>query len=514
VSDIYRDPIAVESMHLAMRNESKPVPPKALGAIGEANLLARLVDPGRHWYKQVSGMIDNVSYVFEILIAESEDTGYYFGVNHSATFGDYLRQCRIKAGELNGTGIVGALADIVDDEYSEHIVIAHLIGIGLPFLDRGKSNLSLPAEMVESIAGAVWSASRVLYKERQKEKRDAAKAQRDDEARSKANVNKTTIKDAVFIVLAAAIQAATDLERLPANVKALFYKVRDAIQEYTIKALDYGYFSQDILIQYWQEFGRNPLIYNDPRGVLYVPHSEDVLQLGTFEVDQYVFPEHEYNKILYIEKKGLWHTIKAANLHKKYDMAVIAGEGYASEAIRILLEKAQVGQDYTIFVLHDADPDGYNIARTIQDKTKRMPDHNIEVIDLGLNIQDAVDMGLQSETFTRKKELAQDLDLKNIESQYFGGKLQASGTKKSWICKRVELNAMSAGQLVDYIDEGISQAIAANQLDKKVIPPEPVLNNKAEDLFNNDLEARVDDFIRKQLKVELKFPKNSSSHHA
>ena len=203
-----------------------------------------------------------------------------------------------------------------------------------------------------------------------------------------------------------------------------------------------------------------------------------------------------------IEKKGLWHTIKAANLHKKYDMAVIAGEGYASEAIRILLEKAQAGQDYTIFVLHDADPDGYNIARTIQDKTKRMPDHNIEVIDLGLNIQDAVDMGLQSETFTRKKELAQDLYLNKIESQYFGGKLQVSGTKKSWICQRVELNAMSAGQLVGYIDEGISQAIAANQLDKKVIPPEPVLNNKAENLFNDDLEARVDDFIREQLKVE------------
>jgi hypothetical protein len=501
VSDIYRDNRAIESMRLAMQGESKPVQPKALGAVGEANLLKRLYAVDRHWYKQVSGMIDNVPYVFEILIAESEiATGYYFGVNHSPTFGDFLRQCRIQSGELNGAGITGALAEIIDND--QHIVVVHLIGIGLPFLDRGKSNLSLPGEMVESIAGAAWSAAKVLHKECKARLKDAARAGRDQDARTKASANNTSIKDAVFEVLADAIQAATDNGRLPANVRALYYKVRDAIQQHTPKELDYGYFSQTILIDYWKEYERDKLIYNDPRGVLYAPHSESILQLGTLEVDRFIFPEHEYNKVLYIEKKGLWHTLKAANLHKKYDMAVIAGEGYASEAIRVLLEKAQAGQDYTIFVLHDADPDGYNIARTIQDSTKRMPDHNIAVIDLGLKIQDAIDMKLNSETFTRKKELAQDLELNEIEREYFGGNLQVSGTKKSWICRRIELNAMSAGQLVDYVDQGISRAIDAQSLDKKVIPPEPVLVDKANELFRHDLNSRVDEIIRKRLKTD------------
>lgn len=500
VSDIYHDPIAIESMRLDMQQQSTPIPPKALGACGEDQLLARL-NVNQHWYKQVSGMIDNVPYVFEILIAESDVvTGYYFGVNHSPAFDDFLRQCSIQAGELNGIGIRGTLADIVDEK--RHIVVVHLIGIGLPFLDRGKSNLSLAAEMVDSIACAVWSASKVLYKERQKAKKDIAKAFRNYESMIKVNENKTSIKEAVFAVLSEAIQAATDNERLPANVRALYYKVREAIQQYTTKELDYGYFSQDILISYWQEYGRNPLIYNDPRGVLYAPHSEDIVQLGTYEVHHYVFPEHEYNKVLYIEKKGLWHTLKAANLHKKYDMAVIAGEGYASEAIRVLLEKAQAGQDYTIFVLHDADPDGYNIARTIQDKTKRMPEHNITVIDLGLTIQASIDMKLKSETFTRKKELVQDLVLSDIEREYFGGKRQLSNTKKSWICQRVELNTMSAGQLVDYVDAGISRAIEAQHLNKKVIPPEAILSDTAYTLFKQELNVRVDDFIHTQLKVD------------
>ncbi|MFA5924726.1 MAG: ATP-binding protein [Methylococcaceae bacterium] len=499
VSDICRDPIAIESMRLAMQNESKPLQPKALGAIGENNLLVRFNIGGRHWYKQVSGMINNVPYVFEILIAESEDQRYYFGVNHSPTFGDYMRQSQIKAGELWGTGIEGTLDNILNDQ---HIVIAHLIGIGLPFLDRGKSNLSLPPEMIASISGAVWSVAKVLHKEHQKRIKDASKAEKDREARSKTDENKTTIKAAVFDVLPNAIQAATDNERLPANVRALFYKVRDFIQKLTAKELDYGYFSQDILINYWQEFGRHRLIYNDPRGILYAPHSNNEVQLGTFSVEAYKFPWYEYNKILYIEKKGLWPTIKAANLHKKYDMAVIAGEGYASEAIRVLLEKVQ--QDCTIYVLHDADPDGYNIARTIQSETRRMPNHNITVIDLGLNIQDAIDMQLQSETFTRKKNMVKDLEFNAIEHEYFQGKLQYSsyGTKKSWICKRIELNAMNAGQLVNYIDTGISQAIEANLLEKKVIPPEEVLLKKAKEKFNDAIDVKVDAFINEQLKID------------
>jgi hypothetical protein len=503
LSDIYRDPVAIEKLRLAMQGESRPVQPKALGAIGKDNLLAHIEVEGRHWYKQVSGMINNVPYVFEILIAESERQAYYYGVNHSVTFGDYLRQCRIKAGKLWGTGIEGVLDEILQ---GKHVVVAHLIGIGHSFLDHGKSILSLPDEMVESISDAVWYAAKALYNEHKKREKDAAKADRDDESRLKEN--KVFIKDAVFAVLADAIQAATapiqaNFERLPANVRNLFYKVRDAIQKYTYKALNYGYFSQDLLIQYWQEYGRNPLIYNDPRGVLYTPHSEKMLPLGTFEVDQYVFPDYEYDKILYVEKKGLLHTLKAAGLDKKHDMAIIGGEGYASEAVRVLLDKAQAGKDYTIFVLHDADINGYDIARTIQCETRRMPNHNINVVDIGLFIQDALDMGLEPETGTRKKELVSDLVLNDIEHEYFTGDRQYYGTKKSWIYRFFELNALSSGQFVEYIDDKISRYLEENKLPKKVIPPEEVLLKKAKEKFKSALKEKVDDYISEQLQLDV-----------
>ena len=498
VSDIYKDPIAIESMRLAMQSESKPVQPKALGAIGVNNLLSRL-DVDRHWYKQVSGMIDNIPYVFEILIAESEGArGYYFGINHSVTFGDFLRQSKIKAGELNGTGIEGALALIVDTD--EHLVIAHLISIGLSGTDYGKTNQSLPPEMIESISSSVWNAAKILHKEYKVRDRDIAKWIREDDARQKASDNSMKLNAAVFKILPDCLLGSTTNNTLPVQQRSLYYAVRTMIQTYTNAYLSDKYFGA-ILFDYWREFGRNKLIYNDPRGVLHTPHGEILLPLGTLEVDQYVFPEHEYNKILYIEKKGLWHTIKAAGLPKKYDMAVIAGEGYATEAIRVLLDKAQTGKSYTIFVLHDADPAGYNIARTLKESTKRMPDHNIEVFDLGLNIQDAIDMGLSSETFTRKNVLVKTLEFNEIESEYFGGIKQSLDKKISWVCQRVELNAMSAGQLVDYIDKGISRVIDAQNIDKKVIPPEATLNDTANKLLKHDLGVKIDETISQLLKV-------------
>jgi hypothetical protein len=444
-------------------------------------------------------MIDNIPYVFEILIAESEGArGFYFGVNHSVAFGDFLTEHTIKAGELNGIGIEGALLRIVDTD--EHLVIAHLISIGLSVGDYGKTNLSLPPEMIESISGAVWNVAKALYKEHKARDKDAAKWIREEEARQKTSDNSMKLNAAVFKILPSCLLESTANNTLPVQQRTLYYEVRFKIQEYTNEPLSDKYFGT-ILFNYWREFGRNKLIYNDPRGVLHSPHGEILLPLGTLEVDQYAFPEHEYNKILYIEKKGLWHTIKSAGLHKKYDMAVIAGEGYSTEAIRVLLDKAQTGKSYTIFVLHDADPAGYNIARTLKESTKRMPGHNIKVFDLGLNIQDAIDMGLSSETFTRKNELVKTLEFNEIESEYFGGIKQSLDKKISWVCQRVELNAMSAGQLVDYIDKGISRVIDAQNIDKKVIPPEATLNDTANKLLEHDLGIKVDDAISKLLKV-------------
>ena len=163
----------------------------------------------------------------------------------------------------------------------------------------------------------------------------------------------------------------------------LFYPVRKLIQRWTSKDLDYDYFSQDLLIECQRQHGPLRGLYYDPRGVLYEAHSGKASPLGTREVDAYQFPAWLYDKILYVEKKGVWPILQAAALAERYDMAVIAAEGYATEATRVLFAQADKGQHYQLFVLHDADPDGYNIARTLREETRRMPGYAVEIIDLG-----------------------------------------------------------------------------------------------------------------------------------
>lgn len=66
---------------------------------------------------------------------------------------------------------------------------------------------------------------------------------------------------------------------------------------------------------------------------------------------------------------------------RRYDLMVAAAEGYSNEAARKLLARAQTEHGYQILVWHDADPYGYNIARTLAEPTERMPDHRLDVID-------------------------------------------------------------------------------------------------------------------------------------
>jgi hypothetical protein len=154
-------------------------------------------------------------------------------------------------------------------------------------------------------------------------------------------------------------------------------------------------------------------------------------------------------------------------------MAIAYGEGYAVEACRELLARAEAG-NYTILVLHDADPYGYEIARTLGEATRCMPDHEIEVVDLGLTVADAVERGLAAEAFTRRKRLSWQLRsrLTRAELQWFEG---ISAGWKSWICQRVELNAFAAPDLVAYVEAKLEEAGATG----KIVPPAEVLTEWA-----------------------------------
>lgn len=506
LSDFERGEALLEPLLAAMRAEAQPPAATVLGVVGEDHYRARFdawYGVKRWWYRKSLGEVDGVPYAFEVALAETERQGnLYHAINFSPTFEDPLADTRLVGPKYQAWGLRSFLTQghaspiDVDFEWEQRTktaVAVHLVCPALEFLDRGKTRLKPAPAMAEAIAQTLWRAIKEVYEEEERYRKDAAREERAARARVKdQNPKESSLKEIVFHVMLKAANHAGGGGKYPYSTRTLYYAVRPLIQPYTNKDLDYNYFSQVLLPAYQAADGELVGLYYDPRGYLYEPHTGKALPLGTREVEGYDFPMWLYDKILYVEKKGLWPVLKAAKLAERYDMAVVAAEGYATAAARTLFDRADKDCSYKLFVLHDADPYGYNIARTLREETRRMPGYQVEVADLGLKLEEALSLKLQTEEFTRKKALPEGLELTPVERQLFEGRMVG---RSAWVCQRVELNAFSAPALVTYIEQGLESAGAV----EKVIPPDEELDSLTEELYTDQVSEWVDNAIAELL---------------
>ena len=382
--------------------------------------------------------------------------------------------------------------------------VVHVVSPRLTTLDRGKSRLAPSPEVVAAVGEALWQASKTLYEEGERRKKDAAKQDRRMQAWHRERVRaereqQWTLKEAVFTVMEQAWSQATGSGAMEASARTLFYQARPLVQRFTAAELTDTYFTQTLLPLYQKEVRALPGVYYEARGTLYEPHTGQAFELGTRQVEDYTFPAWCYDKIAFFEKQGLWPPLRSAQLAERYDMAIVAGEGYATEAAGKLLERADKTHNYQLFVMHDADPAGYNIARTLREETGRMPGYQVEVIDLGLTIEDGLGMGIQPETFTRKKALPKGLRLTERARQAFVGRgvRDDDGKITSWICERIELNAMTSPQLIAYIEKGLADHGAT----AKVVPPDDLLRVAAQGSASDALRTIATAEIERRLDI-------------
>jgi hypothetical protein len=509
LSDFEPSPELVTVLHRQMRETGKAPSPDVLGAIGAAHFrqcFERWYGVTRFWYDVRKDTQEGIPCVVEVAMAETVEGGHLWtGINFSPTFEVPCADTQLRCDKFVGYGLRNTLARLhtVPTQHDQVAVAVHLVCPTLEFLDKGKTRLRPPPWMAALVAKALWMAGKTRYQEGEQREKDAAKAARQDEARERAAARAyptTNRKEAVFAVLPEAWRHATGDGQYRVSARFLYYPVRKLIQALTVKALDYDYFSQTLLIEYQRQGGVLRGLYYDPRGVLYEPHTGVAVPLGTQEVEGYVFPSWLYDKILYVEKKGVWPILQTAQLAERYDMAVVAGEGYATEAIRVLFDQAARHRDYQLFVLHDADPDGYNIARTLREETDRMPGYVVDVIDLGLRWEDAMALGLETEEFERRRALPEGLVLSPEAQRAFTGRLLSRdyGQRPRWLCHRVELNAFSAPQLVAYI----AQRLEDTGVRGKIIPPDTHLADVAHRLYGSAVDGQIEGIVAELLQVD------------
>jgi len=356
-----------------------------------------------------------------------------------------------------------------------------------------------PIDIAASITDAVEGVTKAWAKQRKAEERSAgARARRYDRM---VRADRFTIREAAWVAMEDAYMKASDNGRLPTRPRQIMYAARPAILELTEKdTLDDRYFTQTLLPDYVAmnpEECRDWDIVWDARGHFTEPHTRHEIALGTLEVREYLGlrakltdvvavdpsilfpthgPEHRFDTVLFIEKEGFGPLFAAEQLAERYDLAIMSTKGMSVTAARMLIDRLCHRGLELILVLHDFDVSGFSIFGTLGTSNRRYSFVNdVPVVDIGLRLDDVEEMGLESEPV-------------DVSGNWWKRKqtLQRHGATPAEIAfleeSRVELNAMTSRQLLDFVEEKLNEHGV-----EKLIPEDARLEQHARRLIEQRL---------------------------
>ena len=356
-----------------------------------------------------------------------------------------------------------------------------------------------PIDIAASITDAVEGVTKAWAKQRKAEERSAgARARRYDRM---VRADRFTIREAAWVAMEDAYMKASDNGRLPTRPRQIMYTARPEILGLTERdTLDDRYFTQTLLPDYVAmnpEECRDWDIVWDARGHFTEPHTRHEIALGTLEVREYLGlrakltdvvavdpsilfpthgPEHRFDTVLFIEKEGFGPLFAAEQLAERYDLAIMSTKGMSVTAARMLIDRLCHRGLELILVLHDFDVSGFSIFGTLGTSNRRYSFVNdVPVVDIGLRLDDVEEMGLESEPV-------------DVSGNWWKRKqtLQRHGATPAEIAfleeSRVELNAMTSRQLLDFVEEKLNEHGV-----EKLIPEDARLEQHARRLIEQRL---------------------------
>jgi len=254
-------------------------------------------------------------------------------------------------------------------------------------------------------------------------------------------------------VLSQAIEKASGGGEYRFSLRQLYYAVRPLVKLANNADLKYSYFCE-VVGDIENAQGKDVEgMYRDNRGLLIEPHTGREMPLGTLSVEK-----------------------KSQKIGEKYDIALMSSEGNSTRAAKDLVDLlGQSDEPTQFFCIHDADAAGTTIVEGLQKATRARGARTVEIIDLGLHPKEAMEMGLEIETFSVRK-VHKVAEAYSDYQHWFQG-------------KRVELNAMSSPIFIKWIESKLDQYL------DKVIPPKehikPLVNQKTESFLKLKLKEKI-----------------------
>jgi hypothetical protein len=367
--------------------------------------------------------------------------------------------------------------------------------------------------------------------------------------------DRVNFTDVAHDILPAGYAHASGNGRYTVDKRQFYYAVRDKFFELTGREIKADYFSQTLLIQYMNQ---NPSetaswkITASPRGTLSIPNTgrKDIrIPCGTVAIEEYLAHRGEecdplsdieeddelfldvqwpslaegqrYQAVLYIEKEGFDPQLREARIADRFDVAIISCKGQSVTAARMYVDHVcRVGGGVPLFVAHDFDKAGFEISQRlttvsyhaiINDLVKYEFQNKIKVLDLGLRLADVEEYGLKSETVRFKGGFARDSIATRAEQDFLRSN------------RRVELNAFTAPQFIEWIEHKLTWGLKQFRLGKRLIPDDKVLENAyrralvnasinmlfeelRDQLIEDAKAAKLPKSLRKRVQAALKDP--------
>ncbi|AKL96164.1 DNA topoisomerase VI, subunit A [Clostridium aceticum] len=429
-----------EQLLNSIRQESRPVKAARLGEIGELE--------GYSSYNKQSGTFAlestkgnynaKIPFTVEVFTKEADKSSCQALINKSPSIKGIHASESNKKLNIWGSGF---------DIYLKCTGVEIVININTPYMpitnDGKEPNYRLMAEVIEIATTKAVNSY----------KRNSGSKPTDGSKR-------LTQKDVMLNNLNEAVKKASGDGTYRFSQRQLFYGVRPYVMEQLGIEPTYENFNK-VITDYEAEHGDIEGIYRDSRGSLYTPHSGTTIPIGTLSVENYQRPEWTFNKVLYIEKEGFFEILKDVKFPERYDCALLTGKGYASRAVKDLIDYLGESQEeLTVFCIHDCDKAGTVIYETLQQKTKSRGERKVNIIDLGLNPKEAIEMGLDVEKPDKKKKMK--------AADYL------TPEEKAWLeTNRVELNAMTTPQFIDWLERKMHEYDNG-----KVVPVDEVLKDE------------------------------------
>jgi DNA topoisomerase VI subunit B len=474
----------VTKLLAAMKALSSPVKPTDLGVLGRDHLADCFEWLGASMetftYTKDSGTtIGGLPWVVEVAFAWNEELDgrrLITGLNFSAAINNPFRHLGLGAWSLDEL-----LSDRWADWSEPVIVFVHLTCPVLAYSDRGKGTVLLgqndaggldQAEIGSAIIRSVEKVTAAWMKLRRAEDRHAIN--RAKRAEKLARSRDVSVKDAAYSVMEEAYLKASSGGTLPANARQIMYAARGKIQDATGKQLDDKYFTQTLLPDYVAEHGVDWDVVYDDRGHFIEPHGGQKFGLGTLNVRRYLAglraprieeghfsdaaisthgPQGNYGGVLFIEKEGFLPLLDRINLPNRFDLALMSTKGASVTAARQLAERICSERGIPLYILHDFDKAGFSIKSTLHEDTRRYQfKETVQVVDLGLRLQDVIDLNLEGSAERAFDKGAPEARAENMRTN------GATEEEITFLLeRRVELNAMTSEQFVQFVERKLTE---------------------------------------------------------